>query len=260
MVSMTRAGEAGGFLDVAMRQIADNFEAEVKLRGKIKAAMTYPVVVFVLAILMCVGMLVFVVPVFEDMFAGPRRRAAAADPGPGVRCRDAMKYLVPVRDRVAVIVLRAVVAQVRPHRAGPQRRRPAQAQAAGLRQALPEARAGPVRPQPRHPALLRRPDPAVARHRLGDHRLDRDLAGPSRRSRSRSAAASPSPARWPSTTVFPPMVVQMIASGEEAGAIDQMLDEDRGVLRRGGRGDHRVAHRPDRAADDRLPRRASSGR
>src|SRR6185436_19135094 len=70
MVNMTRAGEAGGFLDVTMRQIADNFEAEVRLRGKIKAALTYPVVVFVLAIVMCMGMLVFVVPVFKSMFEG----------------------------------------------------------------------------------------------------------------------------------------------------------------------------------------------
>ena len=68
MVNMTRAGEAGGFLDITMQQIADNFEAEVKLRGKIKAALTYPIVVFILAILMCIGMLVFVVPVFEGMF------------------------------------------------------------------------------------------------------------------------------------------------------------------------------------------------
>jgi len=70
VVNMTRAGEAGGFLDTTMRQIAENYEAEVKLRSKIKAAMTYPVVVFVMAILMCVGMLIFVVPVFEDMFEG----------------------------------------------------------------------------------------------------------------------------------------------------------------------------------------------
>jgi len=70
VINMTRAGEAGGFLDTTMRQIAENFEAEVKLRSKVKAAMTYPVVVFILAILMCVGMLVFVVPVFENMFDG----------------------------------------------------------------------------------------------------------------------------------------------------------------------------------------------
>ncbi len=69
MVSMVKAGEAGGFLDTSMRQIADNYEAEVKLRGKIKAAMTYPVVVLILAVVMVIGMLLFVVPVFEDMFA-----------------------------------------------------------------------------------------------------------------------------------------------------------------------------------------------
>ncbi len=70
MISMARAGEAGGFLDVAMRQVADTFEAEVRLHAKIKAAMTYPVVVFVMAILMCIGMLLFIVPIFEEMFAG----------------------------------------------------------------------------------------------------------------------------------------------------------------------------------------------
>lgn len=68
MVHMTRAGEIGGFLDVVMLQVASNYEAEVKLRGKIKSAMTYPVVVFVMAILAVVGMLLFIVPVFADMF------------------------------------------------------------------------------------------------------------------------------------------------------------------------------------------------
>ena len=69
MVNMTRAGETGGFLDNTMLQIAEAFEADVKLRGKIKSAMTYPVVVFIMAILMCIGMLLFIVPVFENMFA-----------------------------------------------------------------------------------------------------------------------------------------------------------------------------------------------
>ena len=51
MVNMCRAGEIGGFLDAVLLQIAENYEAEVKLRGKVKSAMTYPVVVFVMAIL-----------------------------------------------------------------------------------------------------------------------------------------------------------------------------------------------------------------
>jgi type IV pilus assembly protein PilC len=68
MVNMSRAGEVGGFLDSVMLQIADNYEAEVRLRGKVKAAMTYPVVVFVLAILMAVVMLIFIVPTFAGLF------------------------------------------------------------------------------------------------------------------------------------------------------------------------------------------------
>src|SRR3954454_15850322 len=40
MVNMIRAGEVGGFLDGTLMQIAENYEAEVKLRGKVKSAMT----------------------------------------------------------------------------------------------------------------------------------------------------------------------------------------------------------------------------
>jgi type IV pilus assembly protein PilC len=69
VVNMVRAGEVGGFLDRVMLQIAANFEAEVKLRGKIKSAMTYPVVVFVMAILAVIGMLLFIVPIFAKMFS-----------------------------------------------------------------------------------------------------------------------------------------------------------------------------------------------
>jgi type IV pilus assembly protein PilC len=68
MVNMVRAGEVGGFLDAVMLQLAENFEAEVKLKSKIKSAMTYPVVVFVMAIIAVVGMLLFIVPVFAKMF------------------------------------------------------------------------------------------------------------------------------------------------------------------------------------------------
>jgi type IV pilus assembly protein PilC len=69
MVSMVRAGEVGGFLDTTMLQIAESLEADVKLRGKIKAALTYPVAVAVIAVLITVGMLIFIVPVFESLFS-----------------------------------------------------------------------------------------------------------------------------------------------------------------------------------------------
>jgi type IV pilus assembly protein PilC len=68
MVNMCKAGEVGGFLDTVMLQIATNYEAEVKLRGKVKAAMTYPVVVLCIALLAVVGMLLFIVPTFAGLF------------------------------------------------------------------------------------------------------------------------------------------------------------------------------------------------
>jgi len=68
MINMIKAGEVGGFLDSVLKQIADNYEAEVKLRGKVKSAMTYPVAVLVMAILLTIGMLLFVVPTFAKLF------------------------------------------------------------------------------------------------------------------------------------------------------------------------------------------------
>ena len=69
MINMTRAGETGGFLDQVLMQLADNFESEVRLRGKVKSAMTYPVVVFAFSLMALTAMLLFIVPVFANMFA-----------------------------------------------------------------------------------------------------------------------------------------------------------------------------------------------
>jgi len=68
MINMVKAGEVGGFLDETLVAIAENFEKEVALRGKVKSAMTYPVVVFVIAILGVSVMLIFIVPIFAAMF------------------------------------------------------------------------------------------------------------------------------------------------------------------------------------------------
>ncbi|ROQ16327.1 MULTISPECIES: type II secretion system F family protein [unclassified Curtobacterium] len=68
MINMIRAGETGGFLDQAMDSIATNFEKEHKLRSTIKSAMTYPVVVLCMSLAAVVIMLVFIVPIFQGMF------------------------------------------------------------------------------------------------------------------------------------------------------------------------------------------------
>jgi type IV pilus assembly protein PilC len=69
MVSMVRAGEIGGFLDTTMLEIAESLEADVRLRGKIKAALTYPIAVAIIAVLITTGMLIFIVPVFATLFS-----------------------------------------------------------------------------------------------------------------------------------------------------------------------------------------------
>ncbi len=69
MIHLIRAGELGGFLDKALDSVAGTFEADVKLRATIKSALTYPVIVLIMAIVATIAMLVFIVPVFQNMFA-----------------------------------------------------------------------------------------------------------------------------------------------------------------------------------------------
>jgi type IV pilus assembly protein PilC len=68
-VSMTRAGETAGNLDAVLLRLADALENEVALRNKIKSAMTYPIVVMVMVLLILTAMLLFVVPTFKDLYS-----------------------------------------------------------------------------------------------------------------------------------------------------------------------------------------------
>ena len=70
MISMIRAGEVGGFLEGALDALAINFEKDAKLRATIKSAMTYPVAVLVISLIAVVIMLTFIVPIFKKMFEG----------------------------------------------------------------------------------------------------------------------------------------------------------------------------------------------
>jgi type IV pilus assembly protein PilC len=67
-VEMIKAGEIGGILDGVLLRIADQLERDQDLRRKIRAALTYPVAVLVLAILVTSFMLIFIVPVFANIY------------------------------------------------------------------------------------------------------------------------------------------------------------------------------------------------
>lgn len=68
-VAMVRAGETGGFLDTVLGQIADFRSREQDLKGKVKAALVYPIVLGVLATFVLVFLLTFFIPRFSAIFA-----------------------------------------------------------------------------------------------------------------------------------------------------------------------------------------------
>ncbi len=67
-VNMVRAGETGGVLDEVLQRVADHFESELALKAKVKSAMTYPIAMGCLVLIVLAAMMIFVVPTFEKMF------------------------------------------------------------------------------------------------------------------------------------------------------------------------------------------------
>jgi type IV pilus assembly protein PilC len=67
-VAMVRSGETGGVLDAVLLRLADAIERDVALRQRIRSAMTYPVVVVIFVTLILMAMLLFIVPQFKDIY------------------------------------------------------------------------------------------------------------------------------------------------------------------------------------------------
>ena len=65
---MVEAGEAGGVLDEALKRLAKLLEDNAKLQNQIKGALSYPVAVLVIAILVFLGMTIFLIPTFAGIF------------------------------------------------------------------------------------------------------------------------------------------------------------------------------------------------
>ncbi len=220
MVNMCRAGEVGGFLDMVLLQIAENYEAEVKLKGKVKAAMTYPVVVFVIAILAVIGMLLFIVPVFVGLFAdfdselpAPTRFLvflsglmkfmaplgligfiAFMMTWPKVKQRDGVRNVLdPIKLKVPVFgLLFQKIALARF----------ARNLGTMMKSGVP---------------ILQSLD--IVASTTGNVVLERAIRDVQESVRNGEALAQP----LTNHPVFPPMVVQMMAVGEDTGALDTML-------------------------------------
>jgi type IV pilus assembly protein PilC len=68
-ISMVEAGEAAGILDVVLDRVALQIEKETRIKRRVKGAMMYPLMVMGFATLVLIGMLMFLVPIFVDIFA-----------------------------------------------------------------------------------------------------------------------------------------------------------------------------------------------
>ncbi len=71
LISMVSAGESSGSLDVIMQRMSDHYAKENKMNNTIKGAMTYPLVLLVLCIAIVIGMFTFIMPTFAALFESP---------------------------------------------------------------------------------------------------------------------------------------------------------------------------------------------
>ncbi|MCM0622377.1 type II secretion system F family protein [Nocardioides bruguierae] len=220
MINMVRAGELGGFLDTALAQVAETLEAEVRLRAKVKSAMTYPVVVLVMAALMCIGMLLFIVPVFEKMFTD----LGGVLPLPTrilVFLSDAMVFILPA------LAIGTFVCVVWWRRNGHERR--VREVVDPLKLKMPvfgdlAAKIALARFSRNLGTLLGAGVPILqALDIVGDTSGSTVIAHATEDVRRSVAGGQSIAGPLGRHEIFPSMVVQMIASGEESGAVDVML-------------------------------------
>jgi len=222
MINMVKAGEVGGFLDETLVAIAENFEKEVALRGKVKSAMTYPVVVFFIAILGVSVMLIFIVPIFASMFSNLGGELPFATQIL-VMLSNILKFGAPfiiigiiafvmwwrkhkhdraVREKVEPLYLKAPVFGSLVQKIAVARF--SRNFGAMISSGVPILQALDIVGQASGNVVIESATRAVQESvRRGD-----SLAGPLSQHK-----------------VFPPMVVQMIAVGEDTGALDAMLDK-----------------------------------
>ena len=222
MINMIRAGEVGGFLDTTLLRVADNFESEVKLRGKVKSAMTYPVVVLVMAVVMCSAMLIFIVPTFAGMFTS----LGGTLPLP-TRILMLLSHFMTYGAPVAVVAGVAFVLTWPKVKHDPRLRNVLDP----LRLKLPvfgdlAQKIALSRFTRNLGAMLRAGVPILQSLDIvggtsGNVVIARAVDEVQRSVRSGESLTRPL-ANHP---VFPPMVVQMLAVGEDTGALDVMLEK-----------------------------------
>jgi type IV pilus assembly protein PilC len=221
-ISMVKAGETGGVLDDVLLSLADQIEREVELRRQIKSAMTYPIVVVALVTLILAAMLLFVVPQFETIYSS----LGGTLPLP---TRMLLSVSRAVRTYWYIVLLGAVVASFLFRRYKKTEAGRARVDAVKIRIPI----FGPLfhkvalaRFASTLGMLLRSGVPILQALDNVNETVNNRVIGDAVDDVKTSVREGESIAKpLGQHKAFPPMVVQMMAVGEETGAVDTMLDK-----------------------------------
>ena len=221
-VSMVRAGEVGGALDSVLLRLADTIEKQVELRRKVKSAMTYPLVVAILVLTIVTAMLLFVIPMFQGIY----KQLGGTLPAPTQILIDISNVCRKLWWAVFLVEIAAAVAF----------RRWINSEAGRKQWDAIKLKVPIFGKLVRKTALARFSRTLSALVRSGVPILESldivaETAGNSvvadavRETQAAVKRGDPLSKKLEEHPVFPPMVVQMMAVGEETGALDEMLDK-----------------------------------
>ena len=107
-VNMAKAGEAAGSLETSLNRLAEFLEKAQKIKSKVKSAMTYPIVVLVVAITMAGGLMVTVIPKFEKLFEDMLGKGAKLPPLTQFvvnLAHNFMDYSLPIAGAIFLLVM-----------------------------------------------------------------------------------------------------------------------------------------------------------
>lgn len=219
-VNMVRAGEIGGVLEAVLNKIAEFLEKRQAIIGKVRSAMMYPLVVIVLAACIVAFILVFIVPKFKDIYD----QLGAELPGPTQILVDAGYILAHQTHWVIIglIVLFFIFKKVNATREGKYRIDQAKLKIPVFGQLF--RKTAIVRFSGTLATLITSGVPIlqaldICRETSGNEVVTRALNDVYDSVREGESIHEP----LSKCKVFPPLVVHMVAVGEETGAIDQML-------------------------------------
>jgi len=120
LVSMVAAGEAGGVLDLILARVADFKEKAMKLKGRVKGAMVYPMVVLTAAFLIILGLMKYVIPQFQtvltEMVGGGLNPITRTVLGISSWIANDFGWAILMAVPVSLIVLIRIVRRFRPGR------------------------------------------------------------------------------------------------------------------------------------------------